>query len=61
VLHESEAILNSMPGGAFQQSMTRTVTRQVQKIIVKSWRKEWKRALAEYEVEQNIPVEQRIR
>jgi len=60
VLHESEAILNSMPGGAFQQSMTRTVTRQVQKIIVKSWRKEWKRALSEYEVEQNIPIDQRI-
>ena len=60
VLHESEAILNSMPGGAFQQAMTRSVTRQVQKIIIKSWRKEWKRALAEYEEEQNIPVEQRI-
>jgi len=60
VLHESEAILNSMPGGTFQQSMTRSVTRQVQKIIVKSWRKEWKRALAEYEEEQDIPVERRI-
>jgi len=60
VLHESEAILNSMPGGSFQQSMTRSVTRQVQKIIVKSWRKEWKRALAEYEEEQDIPVEERI-
>ena len=60
VLHESEAILNNLPGGAFQQSMTRGVTRQVQKIIIKSWRKEWKRALAEYEVENNIPVAQRI-
>ena len=60
VLHESEAILNSLPGGSFQQSMTRSVTRQVQKIIIKSWRREWKRALAEYEEEQNIPLEQRI-
>ena len=60
VLHESEAILNSMPGGSLQQGLTRSVTRQVQKIIVKSWRKEWKRALAEYEDEQGIPVEQRI-
>ena len=24
------------------------MTRQVQKVIVKAWRKEWKRALAEY-------------
>ena len=60
MLHESEAILNQMPGGAFQQKMTRAVTFQVQKIIIKSWRKEWKRALAEYEVENNIPVAQRI-
>ena len=60
MLHESEAILNSMPGGAFQQAMTRSVTRQVQKIIVKSWRKEWKRALAEYEEQENIPVAERI-
>ena len=60
VLHESEAILNSMPGGTFQQSMTRSVTRQVQKIIVKSWRKEWKRALAEYEESEGIPLESRI-
>ena len=58
VLHESEAILNQMPG--FQQSMTRTVTRQVQKIIVKSWRREWKRALTEYEEEQKIPLAERI-
>lgn len=60
VLHESEAILNSLPGGTWQQSMTRGVTRQVQKIIIKSWRKEWKRALAEYEADAGIPVEQRI-
>jgi len=60
VLHESEAILNSLPGGAVQQSMTRSVTRQVQKIIIKSWRREWKRALAEYEEQQNIPVAERI-
>ena len=58
VLHESEAILNKMPG--FQQSMTRVVTFQVQKIIIKSWRKEWKRALAEYEDQQGIPAEERI-
>jgi len=60
VLHESEAILNSLPGGTVQQAMTRSVTRQVQKIIIKSWRREWKRALAEYEEEQNIPVAERI-
>ena len=60
VLHESEAILNSLPGGAFQQSMTRSVTRQVQKIIIKSWRREWKRALAEYEEEQGIAEAERI-
>ena len=60
IIHESEAILNSMPGGAFQQSMTRSVTRQVQKIIIKSWRKEWKRALAEYEEENDIPLADRV-
>ena len=60
VLHESEAILNNLPGGNFQASMTRAVTFQVQKIIVKSWRKEWKRSLAEYEEANNIPVDQRI-
>ena len=60
MLHESEAILNQMPGGAFQQKMTRAVTFQVQKIIIKSWRKEWKRALVEYEVENGIPEERRI-
>ena len=32
----------------FQQSLTRSVTRQVQKVIVKAWRKRPKRALAEY-------------
>ena len=61
VLNESEACLNNLPGGSFQQSMTRSVTRQVQKIIIKSWRVEWKRALAEYEEEQNIPLDQRIK
>jgi hypothetical protein len=60
VLHESEAILNSLPGGTLQQSMTRSVTRQVQKIIIKSWRREWKRALAEYEEQQEIPLAERI-
>jgi hypothetical protein len=32
----------------------------VQKIIIKSWRKEWKRALAEYEEEQGIPLSERV-
>ena len=41
--------------------MTRGVTRQVQKIIIKSWRKEWKRSLAEYEEAQGIPETARIR
>lgn len=58
VLHESEAIINNMPG--FQQKATRLVTFQVQKVIVKAWRKEWKRALAEYEEKNAIPEEQRI-
>ena len=56
----SEAILNQMPGGAFQQKMTRAVTFQVQKIIIKAWRKEWKRSLQEYEQEQNVPQAERI-
>ena len=60
MLHESEAILNQMPGGAFQQKMTRAVTFQVQKIIIKSWRKEWKRSLREYEEEQKVPLPERI-
>lgn len=60
VLFESEAILNSMPGGDFQRGLTRTVTFRVQKIIIKAWRKEWKRALAEYEEEQNVPLTERI-
>ncbi len=49
-----------MPGGAFQQKMTRAVTFQVQKIIIKAWRKEWKRSLQEYEQEQNVPQAERI-
>ena len=60
MLHESEAILNNLPGGAFQQKMTRAVTFQVQKIIIKSWRKEWKRSLREYEEEQKVPLAERI-
>ena len=60
ILHESEAILNSLPGGTIQQAMTRSVTRQVQKIIIKSWRTEWKRALAEDEEKENIPMADRI-
>ena len=31
----------------------------MQKIIIKSWRKEWKRALAEYEEEQGIAEAER--
>lgn len=58
VLHESEAILSKMPG--FQQKMTRAVTFRVQKIIIKSWRKEWRRALAEYEEENAVPVGERV-
>ena len=33
---------------------------QVQKIIIKSWRKEWKRSLREYEEEQKVPLGERI-
>ncbi len=47
VLVESESLLSKMP--SFQQAMTRSVTRQVQKVIVLAWRKQWKRALAEYD------------
>jgi hypothetical protein len=47
VLGESESILSNMWGP--QAALTRQVTYQVQKIIVRAWRKEWKRALAEYE------------
>ena len=53
VLDESNSLLSKMP--EFQQSLTRGVTRQVQKVIVKAWRKEWKRALAEYAEENGDP------
>ncbi|EOD05624.1 hypothetical protein EMIHUDRAFT_220070 [Emiliania huxleyi CCMP1516] len=59
VLHESEAILSDLPLGALQQTLTRQITRQVQLVVIKSWRKEWKRQLAEYEEEQGIPLEER--
>ena len=36
-----------MPGA--QQQLMRSVTRQVQRVIVAAWRTQWKRALAEYE------------
>ena len=49
ILAESESLLSKMPG--FQQTLTQGVTRQVQKIMILAWRKEWKRALAEYEEE----------
>lgn len=58
VLHESEAIINKMP--EFQQKATRAFTWQIQKIIVKAWRKEWKRALGEYEEKNAIPLDQRV-
>ena len=29
--------------------LTRGVTRQIQKIMILAWRREWKRALAEYD------------
>ena len=47
VLAESESLLVRMPGA--QQQLTRSVTRQVQRVIVAAWRTQWKRALAEYE------------
>ena len=59
-MHESEAILSDLPFGAFQQTLTRQITKQVQLVIIKSWRKEWKCEIAEYEEEQSIPMEQRI-
>lgn len=59
VLAESEAILNNMP--SFQEKLTRSVTFQVQKVIIKAWRKEWKRALAEYEEKEGIPEEKRVK
>ena len=33
----------------FQRDLTMAVTRQVQKIVIISWRRSWKRALAEEE------------
>ena len=60
VLHESEAILSDLPLGEFQQTLTRKITREIQLVIIKSWRKEWKAQLAEYEEEQGIPLDQRI-
>ena len=49
VLAESESLLINM--GGLQQSMTRAATFALQKLIIKAWRKEWKRALEEYEAE----------
>ena len=50
VLAESESLLVRMPGA--QQQLTRSVTRQVQRVIVAAWRTQWKRALAEYEAQE---------
>mmetsp|Transcript_1809 Transcript_1809/g.4720 ORF Transcript_1809/g.4720 Transcript_1809/m.4720 type:complete len:118 (+) Transcript_1809:361-714(+) len=52
ILAESESLLSAMP--EVQQTLTRGVTRQVQKVIVAAWRKQWKRALAEYEEQQEV-------
>jgi hypothetical protein len=60
VLHESEAILSDMPFGQVQQMLTRKIVREVQLFLIKGWRKEWKRSVAEYEEAQGIPVDQRI-
>ena len=45
VIFESESLLCNM--ASFQRSMTMAVTRQIQKIVIVSWRRSWKRALAE--------------
>ena len=45
VLWESESLLCNM--ASFQQSMTMAVTRQIQRIVIISWRRSWKQALAE--------------
>ena len=45
VLRESESLLCNMV--SFQRDLTMAVTRQIQKIVIVSWRRSWKRALAE--------------
>ena len=45
VIFESESLLCNM--ASFQRSMTMAVTRQIQKIVIVSWRRSWKQALAE--------------
>jgi hypothetical protein len=45
VIFESESLLCNM--ASFQRSMTMAVTRQIQKIVIVSWRRSWKKALAE--------------
>ena len=45
VLRESESLLCNM--AAFQRDATMAVTRQIQKIVIVSWRRSWKKALAE--------------
>ena len=45
MIFESESLLCNM--ASFQRSMTMAVTRQIQKIVIVSWRRSWKQALAE--------------
>ena len=45
VIFESESLLCNM--ASFRRSMTMAVTRQIQKIVIVSWRRSWKKALAE--------------
>jgi len=45
VLAESESLLCKMAG--FQRDMTMAVTRKIQKIVIVSWRRSWKKALEE--------------
>ena len=45
VIFESESLLCNM--ASFQRSTTMAVTRQIQKIVIVSWRRSWKKALEE--------------
>lgn len=47
VLRESESLLCNMV--SFQRDLTMAVTRKIQKIVIVSWRRSWKRALEEEE------------
>ncbi|KAJ1458175.1 hypothetical protein M885DRAFT_513222 [Pelagophyceae sp. CCMP2097] len=45
VLVESESLLCNMPN--VQRGLTMAVTRQVQRLVIVAWRRQWKKALAE--------------